>query len=580
MDGKKNLNKTIAPIIDKNKLDKILKTDLKLDKNKNKKMEELCIPKKFKLQPSQKFLGEFFKKSNLKGLLVYHKIGAGKTCTAITIAEHLKKKLEIIIVLPAALINNFKGELRSECPGDEYINQDDRKKLNKLKPSDEKYSKIIKKSNKKISKVYKIYSYHKFSKLVNENKIKFKNNLVIIDEIQNMISESGTFYKNIKKTVSQSDDNTKILLLSATPIFDKPVEISLLLNLLKPENPLPTGTLFNNNFLKTKRTSDGIRYNVKNMDIFKNYIHGMVSYYRGAPPQTFPKENFKVIRCQMSDFQYKSYLSATSDEKNMVRGAFKNVDILNLPNNFFIGPRILSNIAFPNKSVGVNGLRSLTRDAMQIQNIKEYSTKFYQIYKRLKQSTGPIFIYSNFKEIGGIRSLVKFLNRHGYKDYKDHGESKMTYAIWTGDETIEYKDEIKTIFNKKENSNGSKIKIFLGTPSIKEGVSLLRVEQVHILEPYWNISRLKQIMGRAIRYCSHKDLPNKRRFVDIFLYLATYPHVNTIDQYIWSLAKKKYKLISKFENSLKEKAVDCEIFYEANVYEDEEDLQCDSGLFE
>jgi|SaaInlStandDraft_5_1057022.scaffolds.fasta_scaffold01214_10 superfamily II DNA or RNA helicase len=576
----KNVSKN--QIIDENKLDKILKSNslnTVIEKNKKKKMEELCIRKKFKLQPSQKFLGEFFKKSNLKGLLIYHKIGAGKTCTAITIAEKMKRNLGIIIVLPAALINSFRGELRSECPGDEYISQDNRKRLNKLNPTDEDYLKIIKKSNNKIDKVYKIYSYHKFSMLVNENKIKFKNNLVIIDEIQNMISESGTFYKNIKNTIMKSDENTRILLLSATPIFDKPQEIALLLNLLKPDNPLPTGNLFNSNFLKAITNKDGVRYNVKNIELFKDYIHGMVSYYRGAPPQTFPQENFKVIRCQMSEFQYKSYLSATYSENNMVRGAFRNVDILNLPTNFFIGPRMLSNIAFPNKSIGENGYRSLTKEAMMIQNIREYSTKFYQIYKRIKQSKGPVFIYSNFKELGGIRTLIKFLQRHGYKDYKIHGESEMSFALWTGDEPLNYKDEIKTIFNKKENFNGSKIKIFLGTPSIKEGVSLLRVEQVHILEPYWNISRLKQIMGRAVRYCSHKDLPNKRRFVDIYLYLATYPHVTTVDQYIWSLAKKKYKIISKFENSLKEKAIDCEIFYEANVYDNEEELKCNSGLF-
>lgn len=576
---KKNIKNQI---IDDKKLDQIIKNNSLnnvLGRDKKKKMEELCIRKKFKLQPSQKFLGEFFKKSNLKGLLVYHKIGAGKTCTAITVSEKLKNKLDIIVVLPAALINSFRGELRSECPGDEYINSDNRKKLNKLNPSDEKYQKIIKNSNKKIDKVYKIYSYHKFSMLVNENKIKFKNNLVIIDEIQNMISESGRFYKNIKDTIMKSDEKTRILLLSATPIFDKPVEIALLLNLLKPENPLPTGNLFNSNFLKTIKNREGVRYNVKNIELFKNYIHGMVSYYRGAPPQTFPQENFKVIRCQMSEFQYKSYLSATYSENNMVRGAFRNVDILNLPSDFFLGPRMISNIAFPNKSVGMNGFRSLTKEAMMIQNIKNYSTKFYQIYKRIKQSVGPVFIYSNFKELGGLKSLIKFLQRHGYKDYKDHGESDVSYAIWTGDEPLNYKDEIKTIFNKKENMNGSKIKLFLGTPSIKEGVTLLRVEQVHILEPYWNISRLKQIMGRAVRYCSHKDVPNKRRFVDIFLYLATYPHVNTVDQYIWSLAKKKYKIISKFENSLKEKAIDCEIFYEANVYDDEEELKCDSGLF-
>ena len=120
-------------IIDEKKLDQIIKSNSLnnvLGKDKKKKMEELCIRKKFKLQPSQKFLGDFFKKSNLKGLLVYHKIGAGKTCTAITVAEKIKNQLDIIIVLPAALINSFRGELRSECPGDEYISSDNRKKLN------------------------------------------------------------------------------------------------------------------------------------------------------------------------------------------------------------------------------------------------------------------------------------------------------------------------------------------------------------------------------------------------------------------------------------------------------------------
>ena len=163
MDEKNNLIK----IIDEDKLDKIIKKNsinYKLNKDKKKKMEELCIRKKFKLQPSQKFLGDFFKNSNLKGILIYHKIGAGKTCTAITISEKLKNKLDIIVVLPASLINNFRGELRSECPGDQYISSENRKIINKLNPNDEKYQKIIKRSNKKIGKVYKIYSYHKFSK--------------------------------------------------------------------------------------------------------------------------------------------------------------------------------------------------------------------------------------------------------------------------------------------------------------------------------------------------------------------------------------------------------------------------------
>ena len=62
----------------------------------------------------------------LKNILIYHKIGAGKTCTAIVLAEKFKKK-KIMVVLPAALIGNFRNELRSQCPGDEYISEKNRK---------------------------------------------------------------------------------------------------------------------------------------------------------------------------------------------------------------------------------------------------------------------------------------------------------------------------------------------------------------------------------------------------------------------------------------------------------------------
>jgi superfamily II DNA or RNA helicase len=552
-----------------------------IDQNKykikpNKKsMKELCIPKKFKLQISQKFLSEFFKQSKLKGILVYHKIGAGKTCTAVSMAEKLKHKMNIMVVLPAALIGNFRGELRSECPGDEYISSKDRKMLDKLSPSDCKFQSIIKKSDAKIDKYYTIHSYHKFVDLAKANKIKLNNTLLIIDEVQNMISETGSFHKNLKAMIDKSDDKTRIILLSATPMFDKPVEIAMTLNLLKPKKEMLTSTAFNQKYLSIRRNKEGVYYKAKNLKRFRKMIEGLVSYYRGAPPQTFPTENFKTVRCNMSDFQYKSYLTAMSSEDNFIRGSFRNVDILKMPNNFFIGPRIMSNVSFPNKSIGLTGFSSFAEDALMIQNIKTYSVKFYKIYKNISKSEGPVFVYSNFKEIGGLKSLVTFLEYHGYKNYKVYGEGEKRYAVWSGDEPHVVKEEIKFIFNKKENHNGSKIKIMLGSPSIKEGISLLRVEQVHILEPYWNLSRMQQIIGRAIRYCSHKDLPARRREVDVFLYLATYPKVKTIDEYIWSLAKKKYKLIKQFEDALKEKAIDCEIFYEGNNYPGEEPLVCD-----
>ncbi len=50
----------------------------------------------------------------------------------------------------------------------------------------------------------------------------------------------------------------------------------------------------------------------KNLDKFKQHLTGIISYYRGAPPQTFPRQNFKVVRCYMNDFQYKSYITSIS----------------------------------------------------------------------------------------------------------------------------------------------------------------------------------------------------------------------------------------------------------------------------
>ena len=118
------------------------------------------------------------------------------------------------------------------------------------------------------------------------------------------------------------------------------------------------------------------------------------------------------------------------------------------------------------------------------------------------------------------------------------------------------------------------MKIILGSPAIKEGITLLRVSEVHIIEPYWNLSRIDQVMGRAVRFCSHKDLPKKDRYVDIYIYLATYPEEKTIDKYIASLAKNKDRIINEFEKALKETSVDCQLNKNINIGKDEGKIVC------
>jgi hypothetical protein len=529
-------------------------------KPKKQSLKEICYPNKFTFQNPQLFVSQFINpETQYKSLLIYHKIGAGKTCAGIKICEEWKHKKNIMVVVPAALIENFYKELRSECAGEEYITNKERKRLNELDPNKDEYKQILISAKKRINKFYNIMSYHKFVSQSQNNEIDLKNTILLIDEVQNIISEEGTFYKTFYDEIMKAPKDLRVVLLSATPIFDRPSELGLTMNLLKPEEKFPVGTKFNQMFIKTKKTSNKISYDLKNVNKLKHLLNGHISYYKGAPDHVFPTKNLKYVKCIMSRFQYEAYKTTMEQEG---KGRFLDSDILDLPNNFLIGPRIISNIAFPNKGINEEGYDSFKGKALDYDMLKIYSIKFYKIMKKIKSCKGTVFVYSNFKEFGGLRSFIKVLEYHKYKNFKDHGKGKLRFAIWTGDESIESKEMIKDFFNKKENQDGSMLKVLLGSPSIKEGVSLLRVQQVHVLEPYWNMSRLDQVIGRAIRFCSHKDVVSQDREVKVYVYIGVGQKTDeiTVDKHIMSLAFKKKELTDQFEEIMQEMAVDKFLF--------------------
>jgi hypothetical protein len=363
----------------------------------------------------------------------------------------------------------------------------------------------------------------------------------------------------------------RIILMSATPMFDKPVEIGLTMNLFPLKTPIPTGSEFYNTFIKSTYTSKGFVYETKNMDLFKQMIRGYVSYYRGAPPYVFPAMELFTVSCKMSNLQLKMYNTVKKTEHTNM-GNYLAEDI---SNSFLIGTRMISNVVFPNKQIDFEGFNSFNDDDLSMAKLRTYSPKFYMILRKIMKAEGTVFMYSNFKQYGGIKTFVKILEHHGYKNYEFNNAGKKRFAIWSGDQTAGYKEEVKAVYNNINNVDGSQIKIILGSPSIKEGVSLLRVQEVHILEPYWNMSRLDQVIGRAIRFCSHKDLPKDKRKVSVYIYLAVHPSLSeTVDQRIWFMALQKQKIIREFEMALKESAIDCELFKNANQYRGEEDIVC------
>jgi superfamily II DNA or RNA helicase len=558
----KSIDKIKYPIIGDHEFSKKIGKIFKQYKIKPKKqsLKEICYPNKFTFQNPQLFVSQFINpETQYKSLLIYHKIGAGKTCAGIKICEGWKHKKNIMVVVPAALIENFYKELRSECAGEEYISNKDRKCLQELDPNKDEYKQILISAKKKINKFYNIMSYHKFVSQSQNNEIDLKNTVLLIDEVQNIISEEGTFYKTFYEEIMKAPKDLRVVLLSATPIFDRPSELGLTMNLLKPEEKFPVGTKFNQTFIKTKKTSNKISYDLKNINKLKNLLSGYISYYKGAPDHVFPTKNLKYVKCIMSRFQYEAYKTTMEQEG---KGRFLDSDILDLPNNFLIGPRIISNIAFPNKGINEEGYDSFKGKTLDYDMLKIYSIKFYKIMKKIKSCKGTVFVYSNFKEYGGLKSFIKVLEYHKYKNFKDHGKGKLRFAIWSGDESIESKEMIKDFFNKKENQDGSMLKVLLGSPSIKEGVSLLRVQQVHVLEPYWNMSRLDQVVGRAIRFCSHKDVASQDREVKVYVYIGVGLKTDeiTVDKHIMNLAFKKKELTDQFEDIMQEMAVDKFLF--------------------
>ena len=141
-----------------------------------------------------------------------------------------------------------------------------------------------------------------------------------------------------------------------------------------------------------------------------------------------------------------------------------------------------------------------------------------------------------------------------------------------------------------KNLKGELCKVFMITGAGAEGLSLRSVRAVHIMEPYWNNVRIQQVKGRAIRICSHSDLPEDQRFVNIYTYIMKFKDAmkdvtrgegtqfyklltsddnKTTDEHILHLSNEKEKLNNEFLYELKRAAVDCPLNLAENYTEDE-----------
>jgi hypothetical protein len=131
----------------------------------------------------------------------------------------------------------------------------------------------------------------------------------------------------------------------------------------------------------------------------------------------------------------------------------------------------------------------------------------------------------------------------------------------------------------------------MATKAGAEGINLRNVRNVHILEPQWNPTITEQVIGRAIRICSHASLPMDQRTVEVKVYLSVFsqeqitgvegPNIvmirrndielkrhdvdtptevfMTTDEYLYEIAYRKSRIAKNLTFLLKQAAIDCEI---------------------
>lgn len=205
------------------------------------------------------------------------------------------------------------------------------------------------------------------------------------------------------------------------------------------------------------------------------------------------------------------------------------------------------------------------------------SAKFLSIIFNILKSAGPVLVYSNYVLMEGLQILKIYLKYFGFTSFKDTntGTAGFRYMEYHGE--IDKEERFKNVekYNVTENKDGSVCKIIMISPAGAEGLSLMNTRQVHIVEPYWHEVRIKQMIGRAIRLCSHKDLPKSERYVDVYRYKSIRSTLNkkiTTDQLIENIARSKEGLIQSFEDAIKEVAIDCELYKAHNLLVD--DYKC------
>jgi len=247
--------------------------------------------------------------------------------------------------------------------------------------------------------------------------------------------------------------------------------------------------------------------------------------------------------------------------------------------------------------------------------LPEYSPKYVAMMANIRTSPGPVLVYSNFKTLEGLGIFSAALRASPEQwlpiELQKTGDGQWgippallgpttrgrpRYILYTGDQDLDKRRLLLQFYNADlvnlppllkrqcqelldgapDNRDGRVCRAFMITASGAEGISLLNTRQVHVMEPYWNNVRIQQVIGRAIRLCSHMNLPWEDRVVDIFTYKAVFTDDQkatkarkvmmkdageTTDEKILKIAIYKQQLADGLSEITQAAAIDCELHF-------------------
>jgi hypothetical protein len=541
---------------------------------------------------------------------LFHGLGTGKTCSAITVAEehrrfirqsglfvHGPKRREKRIYMLGGpnIKSNFRKQLfdpsnlvkrngewvcEKSCLGNALLRE--------VNPTDLDltHEELTERIQAIIRKYYKFMGYIEFANMVYQLKQskyaiqrEFEHCMIVVDEVHNIkevVDDKFTASKAIELITKKT--TVKLLFLSATPMFNEPTEIVWITNMLNQNDKRPV--ILEKDFFK-----DGLLMESQK-DAFLHHIRGYVSFVKGENPYTFPyrvyPEQFddrsltlptislddrpieplrtRIYPVQLSPYQTERYLAKIG--RHLKLGDYRN---------FTATTALLStlNMTYPDE---MNELTSYMKKRTKYEyrekkircfdpdHIGTYSAKIDAICKHIRDSIGIVLVYSRFIPEGVI-PMALALESMGYENVDGNllstKPSALKYCMITGDSNSASTVSNIKLVNSSENIYGDKIKVVIISEAASEGVDFKNIRQIHIMDPWWHLNRNEQIIGRGIRLCSHKALPFEQRNAQIFLYVSLIGEKEAFDYYLYRYAEDKAVKIGKIARLLKENAMDC-----------------------